>query len=95
MFYQLKRPEDLDWFDLFHLEDPQEATHTITQMAGPHYQGQNIMQVISGLENAVPVGALIDEKTIKHLLESGQFFFGAVLGCQITHAAPNGYDQYQ
>ena len=73
MFYTLKRPTEIDWFDLFQLEHPDRAIDLITQMCGPRFQGQSIMQLISGLDKLCPDGH-INPHVVESALRSGEFF---------------------
>mgnify|MGYP000316879918 CR=1 FL=1 len=72
MFYKLKRPTEVDWFDLFQLEHPDRAIDLITQMNGPRYDGQSVMQLVSGLEQLCPNGK-INPNVVESALRSGEF----------------------
>ncbi len=72
MFYKLKRPTDIDWFDLFQLEHPDRAIDIITQMRGPHYQGQATSQLVEGLQQLCPDG-IINPNVVESALRSGEF----------------------
>jgi hypothetical protein len=73
MAYRLKRPDDINWFDLLHLEHPERAVDVITQFKGPHYQGQSISQLIHGIDQLCP-GGYINQSVVESALRSGDFF---------------------
>ena len=72
MFYTLKRPTEIDWFDLFQLEHPDRAIDVIKQMAGLHYQGQSIMQLVSGLDQLCP-GGHVNPDVVETALRNGEY----------------------
>ncbi len=72
MFYKLKRPTDIDWFDLFQLEHPDRAIDIITQLNGPHYQGQATTQLVDGIDQLFPDGN-INPNVVDRALRSGEF----------------------
>lgn len=75
MAYRLKRPDDIDWFDLLQLEHPERAIDIITQYNGYGQQGQSVHQHIHGLDMADVMNSdgSINSRVVREKLNSGEF----------------------
>lgn len=79
MNYQLKRQEDIDWFDLFKLEHPDHALNIITQLNGRHFQGNPPDMLISGISSAY--NGHINPQQVERDLNNGNFYLVAFGEC--------------